>query len=230
MKDDNPISQDWQEIADRVAQRVFRTDLSGPGFALLDLRRDWDPREFRSVLVGLCEKLSLAYQRDFGRQLRFVSLGRFDQQVTTEAHLDGGPDESLLVLGYEPTEVSSRLFLVDYVRGACDRDMTPREFLDRHNPMYRAGRQTLEEYTTEVEGLNPAHYQVLFINNSSVPYEQRRRGMLGVLHKAVILKPDPARPRNVNSILLGTAEIGQPPRIAVEAVQAFIDTAATAAA
>jgi hypothetical protein len=159
-----------------------------------------------------------------------VSLGRFDQQVTTEAHLDGGPDESLLVLGYEPTEVSSRLFLVDYVRGACDRGMTPREFLDRHNPMYRAGRQALEEYTTEVEGLNPAHYQVLFINNSSVPYEQRRRGMLGVLHKAVILHPDPARPRHVNSIMLGTAEIGQPPRIAAEAVQAFIDTAATAAA
>jgi hypothetical protein len=216
--------------ADRVAKALFRTDLSGPGFALLDLGPGWTPRQFRAALVDLCDKLGGAYQRDFGRQLQFLSLGHFDQQVTTEAHLDGGPDESLLVLGYEPTAVRSRLFLVDYVRGACDRGMTPREFLARHNPMYREGRQTLEAYTTEVLGLNPDHYQVLFINNSSLPSDQRHRGMLGVLHKAVIVNPDPARSRHVNSIMLGVAEIGQPPPIPDEAVQAFIETAATVAA
>jgi hypothetical protein len=224
------MKDEWQDLAERVAKPLFRTDLAGPGFTLLDLRQGWTPREFRSGLVDLCDRLSEIYQRDFGRQLQLLSLGRFDQQVTTEAHLDGGPDESLLVLGYEPTEVRSRLFLVDYVRGARDRGMTPREFLDRHNPMYREGRQTLEEYTTEVVGLNPAHYQVLFINNSSLPDEQRHRGMLGVLHKAVIVNPDPARSRHVNSILLGVAEGGQPPRIPAEAVRAFIETAATAAA
>jgi hypothetical protein len=215
---------------ERVAKALFRTDLTGPGFALLDLGPGWTPREFRSALVGLCGRLSVVYQRDFRRHLQFLSLGRFDQQVTTEAHLDGGPDESLLALGYEPTEVRSRLFLVDYVRGAFDRGLTPREFLDRHNPMYREGRQALEAYTTEVTGLNPGHYQVLFINNSSLPYERRDRGMLGVLHKAVIVNPDPARSRHVNSIMLGVAQGGQPPRIPDEAVQAFIETAATAAA
>jgi hypothetical protein len=224
------MKDEWQDLAQRVAKPLFRTDLDGPGFALLDLRDRWTPRDFRSALVDLCDRLSGVYQRDFGRQLQLLSLGRFDQQVTTDAHLDGGPDESLLVLGYEPTEVRSRLFLVDYVRGARDRGMTPRAFLDRHNPMYREGRQTLEEYTTEVVGLNPARYQVLFVNNSSLPYEQRLRGMLGVLHKAVIVHPDPARSRHVNSILLGVAEGGQPPGIPPEAVRAFIETAATAAA
>src|SRR5262249_2112354 len=105
-------SAEMQSLSETVAAAVFRTDLSLPGFALIDLGASLTAAEFRSLLIALTEGLRAAYQRTFGRPLVYLSLGRFDQQVSTEAHLDGGPDESILILGYEPTEVISRLFLL----------------------------------------------------------------------------------------------------------------------
>jgi len=43
----------------------------------------------------------------------FRSLARFDQQETTKFHLDGAPEQSMLVLGYEPSRVQSRLPTAD---------------------------------------------------------------------------------------------------------------------
>ena len=37
--------------------------------------------------------------------------------------------ESMLVLGYEPSKVRSRLFLADYSRAANDLGITPQDFL-----------------------------------------------------------------------------------------------------
>lgn len=217
-------------IAEAVAQRVFRTDLSHPGFAFVDLGPHGEGRAFRQGLVDLCRGLDRVYQRDFGRQIHFRAIGRFDQQVTTEAHLDGAPEESLLVLGYEPSTVASRLFLLDYTRAAADRGLTPKQFLERFNPMVASGRDVLNEYTTEVLPFRHAHYQVAVINNSSLDLTRADRGMLGVLHKAVILTPDPTATRWVNSILLHTADAGEPPRHGEAELAAFVESGAYLAA
>ena len=72
-------------------------------------------------------------------------MARFDQQETTKFHLDGAPEQSMLMLGYEPSRVVSRLFLADYTRAASDLGITPQLFLTEFNPMYRA----------EIEKLSP---------------------------------------------------------------------------
>src|SRR4051794_10445163 len=93
--------------AEHTADLVFRTDLEMPGYVLFDLGPNLDSHGFRELLVRFCLLLGEAYQRRFGRKLRFLSLGHFDQQNTTKPHRDGAPDESILVLGYEPSDVQS---------------------------------------------------------------------------------------------------------------------------
>jgi hypothetical protein len=189
------------EQALAMARRVFRTDLTQTGFSHLDLGPSGTPEEFRDVLAGLAAELGEAYRREFGRPLSFVSQGRFDQQVSTEPHRDSGPDESILLLGYEPTTVASRLFLLDYTRAALDRGLTPQEFLERFNPLTPPGKAALAEYTTEMAEFVPGHYQIVVINNGTLPWKLRQRGMLGLLHKALIPIPGPLAHRFITSLL-----------------------------
>jgi hypothetical protein len=199
---------DLDALAARLAPDVFRTDFDAPGYALLDLGAEMTPRDFRAALVGLGEALAREYGRRHGSPLRFHSVSRFDQQAKTRPHRDGGPDASLLILGYEPTEVLSRVSLMDYSRAAFDRGLTPQEYLDRHNPAFGDNVRLLLGYGVSLTTFRPAHHQVLIVNNSQVPYEERRRGMLGLLHHAEIETPRPDRSRWIDSLLLGMIDAG----------------------
>jgi hypothetical protein len=214
--------------AERVATSVFHRDFSQPGFALLDLGTECMPRSFREILIALTASLNEVYQESFGRQLIYLSLGRFDQQATTRAHRDGAPNESILILGYEPTAIVSRLFLLDYTRCARERGLTPHEFLDRLNPAFGDNETLLRDYTIEVAGFDPAHYQILVINNSAASWEDRGHGMLGVLHKAIVLASQAGQPRHVNSLTLTTAEVSEQAGRTAAEIQAFIESAAVA--
>lgn len=216
-------------LADRAGALALRTELSRPGFCLIDLGPTFEPLAFRRLLVGLGRALDAYYWRLTGRRLVFLSVSRFDQQASTWPHRDGGPDESVLLLGYEPTEVVSRLELLDYTRCAADRGLTPQELLARHNPAYAAGQELLRDYTTEVTPFRAGHYQVLLVNNSCTPVEARARGMLGVLHQAVLPNALPDRSRWINSLMLTTAGPDEGAGLGDEEVRAFVEQAAAAA-
>ena len=47
--------------------------------------------------------------------------------MTTRPHRDGGPDECLLLLGYEPSSVPAELRMADYSRCAHGLGLTPGE-------------------------------------------------------------------------------------------------------
>lgn len=225
------VSDDPAELrsaAEQAATCVFRRDFEQPGFALLDAGIEWTPRRFRAFLVALTAALNEVYQERFGRHLIYLSLGRFDQQVTTRAHRDGAPDESILILGYEPSAISSRLFLLDYTRYAQEIGLTPHEFLDRLNPAFGDNEALLRDYTREVAGFRQGRYQILIINNSAASWENREHGMLGVLHKAVMLASQPGQPRHVNSLTLTTAERDEQTGRTAAEVQTFIESAAVA--
>lgn len=221
-------SMDLPSLAEQIAADVFRRDFTPPGFALVDAGTDRTPRRFREILIALTDALDAVYRTRFGLQLVYLSLGRFDQRATTRAHRDGAPDESILILGYEPSVVASRLFLLDYTRYAVEHGLTPHEFLDRFNPAFGDNETLLKAYTKEVGNFQPGHHQILIVNNSAASWEGRDRGMLGVLHKAIVLDSPSGQPRFVNSLTLTTAELGeQAGRMAAE-VQAFIESATVA--
>jgi hypothetical protein len=213
-------------LAVRIAPDVFRTNLSQPGYALVDLGLEYTPRDFRALLVGLGESLAEEYQRRHGSTLRFVSISRFDQQNSTRPHRDGGPDASILVLGYEPTDVPGRVWLLDYSRAAFERGLTPTEFLDCCNPAFGGDPELLRAHTLELTAFRPAHFQVLVVNNSNLPYADRQRGMLGLLHHAVIDRPMPGCSRPIDSLLMGIVEGG----LSAERLEAFIEAATAATA
>jgi hypothetical protein len=79
--------------------------------------------------------------------------------------------------------------------------MTPRAFHDCCNPAFGGDEKLLHEHTTQVTPFTPAHYQILIVNNGND--SDGSRGMLGVLHHAVIDAPRADRPRFIDSVLMG---------------------------
>lgn len=190
-----------QQLGSGVFRAACRFDFSAPGFACIDLGPSLSPRQLRSTMVQLKECLSAEMLRTAGRKLAYLSMGRFDQQVTTKFHLDGAPEESVLILGYEPSVIRSRLFMGDYSRCAAEIGLSPRQFLDEHNPMFSSGAEKLKPYVTEVSNLNNRHFQIVVINNSSAPHFESNPKMQGVMHMAQIVDPSPQHSRIVNSTM-----------------------------
>ena len=193
-----------QSIAEKVFDLVWRFDLTAPGFAVLDIAPGIDSHTLRSCIVNLKERLNEIGVRRGGKPFSFRSMARFDQQVTTKFHLDGAPAESMLILGYEPSSVVNRLFLADFTRAAFDLGITPHQFLNDFNPMYKKGEELLARYVTELPQPGNGHSRILVINNSSLPFTEGRTNPLGVMHKAIIVTPDEAERRIVNSTMLVT--------------------------
>jgi hypothetical protein len=206
--------------AEQVYRLGWRSDFTAPGFCLLDLGPGVDSHILRAWMVDLKERLSEISVRRTGRPFVFRSLARFDQQETTKFHLDGAPEQSMLMLGYEPSQVRSWLFLADYTRVAFDLGITPPQFLQDYNPMYRRGEELLGRYVTELPQPTTGHSWILLVNNSSLPFAEGRTNPLGVMHKAIVT-PNETERRLVNSTML---TVGDGEEIGQEQVQEFVAT------
>ncbi len=222
------VDFDPDRVAHQVYDDVFRRDWSGCGFALIQFKGVSSSTEFRQRMVNLQEALDQQLQAARGMRLRFQSLARFDQQTTTKFHLDGGPDESILMLGYEPTVVQSSVTLADYTRAAHDLGMTPREFMEQHNPMFGQGEQLLSSYLRPLTSFDATRYQIVLINNSCLPWTPLPEHSLGVLHQATILTPDPSQSRIINSTMLVIAPPDAPEPISREQLTDFVESNAVA--
>lgn len=214
---------DVDMIAEWVLEAVARTDFDAPGFCVVGLGSEIGSVGCRRAMVDLMRSMSTRHESTTGRSLAYVSAGRFDQQTTTRPHLDGGPDECLLMLGYEASEVDSELEFVDYARCARHLGLTPRVFLERHNPMFEAGRELLRPYTARVPCFARADYQIVCINNSSAPFE-RGRTWQGVLHTATIPHPNESQRRVVNSTMIARCDPGTPDDVGEAELSEFVTT------
>ena len=214
-----------EELPEAVVERAFaltwRTDFSAPGFCVLEVEPQVGSCGLRALLLDLKERLSDVGVRRAGVRFAYRSLGRFDQQMTTRFHLDGAPDRSLLMLGYEPSRVASRLALADYTRYAHDLGIDPRRFLDEYNPMYRPGADRLIPYVTELPPGAEGWSRIVLINNSALPFAPEQANPLGVLHQAEIPAPDPTQRRVVNSIML---QVGDSEEIDASTLENFVTT------
>ena len=178
---------------------VWRTSTDQPGWAVVTHPDGPDSHTFRRRMLDLLADLGAVA----GQRFAVERLGRFDQQVTTKFHRDGAPAESLLLLGYEPSPVRSRLFVADGCRAADAAGLEVADYLRRHNPMTPAGEARLAAFVSEVP-LPSGMPAVVLLNNSLGPPANR----FGVLHKGVIDTPDPTATRVINSI--GAFPAGEP--------------------
>lgn len=207
--------------AETVFDLVWRVDFTQPGFAALEILPDVDSHVLRSWMVDLKRRLSeIGISRSRG-SLAYKSMGRFNQQETTKFHLDGAPDQSFLMLGYEPSKIRSRLFLADYTHAAFGFGITPQQFLLDFNPMYKKGEEALGRYVTELPQPSEGCSRILVVNNSSLSFSEARTNTLGVMHKAIIETPDENERRIVNSTMLA---VGENDDISHERQQDFVTT------
>lgn len=212
------------DLARALYRRVCRTDFSVPGFCLCDLGIELNSEQFRRLMIDLVHAMGEIHRVHCGRDLAIVSAARFDQQVTTKPHRDGGPDESFLMLGYEPSQIRASLSMSDYARCALDLGLTPAQFLEKHNPMFAVGMQLLCDYTTRVDCFSNRHYQLLLINNSIAAYSDAAPAWQGVLHTAAIENPDESVRRVVNSIMVASTCLGSPHVVSSNEQEAFVQT------
>lgn len=90
----------------KIFNQVWRHDSTNPGFYLIDMGVV-DSLALRREMIKIKEEFCKF------EPFYFTWLNRFDQQLTTKFHKDGGPDENILILGYEPSEVRSSIYICD---------------------------------------------------------------------------------------------------------------------
>lgn len=219
-----PLAGSSDQDVEDVYRLVCRTDLSSPGFCLLNLGGDASSEMLRQFMVSLKRRLRVIHQSRRQLDLVCLSAARFDQQTTTKLHRDGGPDECFLMLGYEPSEVRSEVVLADYSRCARDMQITPAEFLEKHNPMFGPGAELLRPYATRVERFSNEATQVLLINNSSAALSEDRTTWQGVLHTATVLNPCDDKRRVVNSMMVASVQLGAAEPVSLAEQDVFITT------
>ena len=207
------------DLANSAYHRVFRTEFTQPGFALIKLGPDYGSESQRQLMIDLKNEFDRLERRHRGRELVYQSLTRFDQQVTTKPHRDGGPDESILMLGYEPSLIESRVELSDYSKCAHDLEMTPAEFLDQFNPMFPDGQNRLTHYTKPIDDFDNSSFQILIINNSM---KQLGEGLVGVLHTATIINPNPDVRRVINSTMISSIPQGLGENVSADQQNDFV--------
>ncbi len=219
-----PSILDVPAIAKAVHDRTCRTGLNAPGFCVVNVGDCMDAVAFRQLMVDLKREMAEVQASDTGSALVYLSAMRFDQQQTTRPHLDGGPDECLLMLGYEPSAVDSELEIADYAKCAFDLGLSPKAFMAKHNPMFRAGHELLRPYSTRIPCFARTEYRIVCINNSSAPLDRDRPRWQGTLHTARILTPDESKRRVLNSTLIARAPAGTPDKVSESEQLGFINT------
>jgi hypothetical protein len=219
-----PTDAEWTALAPQVYEQTFRTTFTRPGFSLITFAQPIASETLRRRMVQLKLALADLFGQRRGRHLVYHSMARFDQQVTTKFHLDGGAEESFLMLGYEASAVESRLAMADYSQAAHALGIEPARFVTDHNPMHASGERLLTGYITPLSAFDPARDTILVINNSSSPYRNNGSNLLGVMHQATIPCPDPTRRRIINSTMLRAADRADAETLTADQQAVYITT------
>jgi len=219
-----PSALDFHAIAADVYDRTCRTHFDAPGFCVVNVGASMQSVAFRRLMVDIKREMAAIHQSRSGETLIYLSAARFDQQESTKPHLDGGPDECFLMLGYEPSEISSELELSDYSKCAYDLGLSPKDFMTKHNPLFKTGQDLLKPYVTRIPCFSTDHFQIVCINNSSAPFSADGTTWQGTLHTAIITKSDESKRRVINSTMIARAPLGSCDLIDEAAIHYFIQT------
>lgn len=189
-----------KHIAEKSFKSVFRTTTEAPGFVhLVFSNKEMTPYKFRSIMIDLKKELSKLSVFTFNKKLSYHWLVRFDQQVNTPFHVDNAANQSILMLGYEPSEIKSELHVADYHAYANKAYKTLEDYSNKFTPVFKDDEDLLKPFTSKINSVNQDNYSIAIINNSS---PKSNIETLGMYHKALIRNKDLGKSRVVNSMVL----------------------------
>lgn len=217
-----PAALDVETLAADIYSRTCRVDFSSPGFCVLNIGNATNSTGCRRLMVDLKLAMARLHEAKTGKTLAYLSAARFDQQNSTKPHLDGGPEESMLMLGYEPSAVDAELEITDYAKCAFDMGLTPQEFMAQHNPMFKSGYELLRPYAVRIPCFSRNDFQIICINNSSAPHSTVKPAWQGTLHTATIITPNETERRVVNSTMIAPAPNGTNDHISAAQLDEFL--------
>lgn len=208
------------EDIEHIFSNVFREKFDKPGFAVITFEDTMASKSLRNQMVYLKKALSEKCEKVFGYELDYYWLGRFNQQTTTKYHRDNAPENSFLMLGYEPSLIESKLYLADYSKLVQDKKIPANEYYELHNPIFTEGETLLQPYINEVEKFDRNAYKIVLINNSDLSNNKT----FGVLHKAEIINKDLSKDRVINSMMLYLKADEAPNKKTIYTETEFIET------
>jgi len=171
-------------------------------------------------MIQIKEALCKKCQTEFNEELDFYWLGRFNHQNTTPYHRDNAPEDSFLMLGYEPTKIESKLSFADYHQLITKNDIPADKYYELYNPLFKKGLELLKPYISKVEGFDKETYKIVLLNNSDLTSKKT----YGVLHKAEIPEKDLSQSRILNSVMLYLKPMNQPRIKTKEEELEFVET------
>lgn len=194
-----------KEEIDNIFDVVLRHSTDKPGFFYKDLGSNLVSTSFRLLMLELKEQLSelCTVRRD--KQINYQWMSRANHKNSSNFHIDSAPEESVLILGYEPTIVESKVYLADYTKFLEEKGLAAQDyFRNSINGNFAPNDDELTPYVSELTPFPKDHYRLVIINNSR-SYGQKS---YGVFHRGEVQKNINQKDRIVNAVMIAVCEMG----------------------
>jgi len=209
-----------QQLHD-IYEAVFRGSTHQPGFYFQDFGNKIDSPTFRKIMIELKQGLSNICELRLNKQLNYQGIGRFNHQHSSRFHRDSAHPHSFLMLGYEPTQVDSKVYVADYTKYIEHQNIPLETYFDGSQELNSVNDdQSLLPYITELAPFPKDHYRLLLVNNSK-SFEEKT---FGVFHRGEVLQVIEGEDRLLNYVMLQLCEKGVADQYNSLAIQDFIDT------
>ncbi len=204
-----------------IYEAVFRSATTQPGFYYQDLGAQMDSKTFRQKMIALKVGLSEICTLRANKQLNFQGIGRFSHQQSSRFHRDSAEAHSFLMLGYEPTQVDSKVYVADYTKYIEDQNMSLADYFGGDQDVNIANsEQLLAPYITELAPFPKDHYRLLLANNSK-SFEEKT---FGVFHRGEVPQAIEGADRVLNYMTLHLCDQGVEDQYDAQTIADFIHT------
>ncbi|OJJ21136.1 hypothetical protein BKI52_11245 [marine bacterium AO1-C] len=182
-----------------IYDAVFRDSTDQPGFYFQDFGSELDSSTFRQKMIALKEGLSNICTLRSNKRLNFQGMGRFNHQHSSRFHRDSAEPHSFLMLGYEPTQVESNVYVADYTKYIEEHRTSLEAYFGGSQDVNTANdEELLAPYITQLAPFPKNHYRLLLVNNSKSFTEKT----LGVFHRGEVLQLVEGEDRILNYMML----------------------------
>lgn len=203
-KNQQDLSFSKEEI-DNIFVDVLRQSTEKPGFYYKDLGSDLGSISFRKLMLAVKEQLSELCKNRRGKQINYQWMSRANHRNTSNFHIDTAPEESILILGYEPTTIESKVYLADFTKYLEEKDLEAQDyFRNSVNGNFAPDDEELTPYVSELTPFPKGHYRLVIINNSR-SYGQKS---YGVFHRGEVPNNLEQEDRIVNAVMIAVCEMG----------------------